>query len=491
LVNRSHLKRFSFVGFLVLFIFLSGICLHSQQPDPDKSLRYEVSVRAQLVPIFAVDSQGNPVFDLKQEEIQLYVDGKPFDIIFFKSYQLKSEEEQQVKIKSPAVKLPERINFIIIDTLISNKNTIEPARAIVWEIIKRASAREVFVILESNQITGFQYVVGPEKNKKKLAEALEKIEKRYMRRRVHFNAWMINFSDPPEMTGRLMELEMLRAIRERQKYQSDMSQFAHSLQQLKYALKTTTLPKTVYLISAGHMEDMLGKNPITYLRFLEDAAKAVNYGGSLFYLINPLKQKAPGKGTALKFMSDAVGGKFISDTSIPNVVSQIKRNTSAYYELAFNPLKESGQRSQIQLKCKRKGVQLTTINYSEKGRPYNLMKNIEKKMFVLNIVNGGSWSRMVAPVKQAKYKIQNMVKTNGNPDDFKQVEVAIPPDMRNRKLHLYLVEIDANTQKADLGLVKKTVGKKENLRIRLKKNKKQYFVFIEPSIPTCIYNRVM
>ncbi len=486
-----HLKRFFFAGFLVLFFILPAVCLHGQQSDPDKSLRYEVSVRAQLVPIFAVDSQGNPVFDLKQEEIQLYVDGKPFDIIFFKSYQLKSEEEQQVQIKSPAVKLPERINFIIIDTLISNKNTMEPARAIVWEIIKRASTSEVFVILESNQITGFQYVVGPEKNKKKLSEALEKIEKRYMQRRVRFNAWMINPSDPPEMTGRLMELEMLRAIRERQKYQGDVSQFAHSLQQLKYALKTTPLPKTVYLISAGHMENMLGKNPITYLRFLEDAAKAVNYGGSLFYLINPLKQNAPGKGTALKFMSDAVGGKFISDTSIPNVVSQIKKNTSAYYELAFYPLKESGQKSRVQLKCKRKEVQLTTINYSEKGRPYHLMQSIEKKMFVLNIVNGGSWSRMVAPVKRVKYEIQDRAKAVGNPDDFRHIEVAIPPGMRNRKLHLYLVEIDANTQKADLGLVEKTVGEKEMLSIRLNTNKKQYFVFIEPSIPTCIYNRVM
>jgi hypothetical protein len=148
------------------------------------------------------------------------------------------------------------------------------------------------------------------------------------------------------------------------------------------------------------MEGMLGDNPITYLRFLEDAAKAVNYGGSLFYLINPLKQKAPGKGTALKFMSDAVGGKFISGISIPNVVSQIRKNTSAYYELAFNPAKESGQKSRVQLKCKRKGVQLTTINYSEKARPYLLMESIEKKLCVLNIVNGGSWSRMVAPEKR-------------------------------------------------------------------------------------------
>jgi hypothetical protein len=324
-----------------------------------------------------------------------------------------------------------------------------------------------------------------------LAEALKKIEKRYMRRQVRYNPWMLNDTDPHHMTLRLMGMELHRSWKEREKYQKDVSRFAHSLQQLKYALRTTTLPKTVYLISAGQMEGMLGDNPITYLRFLEDAAKAVNYGGSLFYLINPLKQKAPGKGTALKFMSDAVGGKFISGTSVKNVVSQVKKNTSAYYELAFNPAKESGQKSRVKLKCKRKGVQLTTINYSEKGRPYRLMKKIEKRLFVLNIVNGGSWSRMVAPVKQVKYKTPDTAKTPGNPDLSKYIEVVIPPEMRNRELDLYLVDIDVNTRKAAFGLVKKTVGETEKLRIKIKKDKKQYFVFIEPSTTTCIYNRVM
>ena len=114
MLARVRLERSLFVVFLVLFIFLPTMCLHSrQQVDPDKPLQYEVSVSAQLVPIFAVDSRGNPVYDLEQEEIQLYVDGKPVDIFFFNSYRLESEEKRQVQKKAPAVKLPERINFII------------------------------------------------------------------------------------------------------------------------------------------------------------------------------------------------------------------------------------------------------------------------------------------------------------------------------------------------------------------------------------------
>jgi hypothetical protein len=81
---------------------------------------------------------------------------------------------------------------------------------------------------------------------------------------------------------------------EREKYQHDIWIFSDSLKQLKYALRTITHPKTVYLVSAGPVPGAMG-NTATYYRFLEDAAKEINYGGSMFYLVNPLKQKNPAK----------------------------------------------------------------------------------------------------------------------------------------------------------------------------------------------------
>ena len=161
----------------------------------------------------------------------------------------------------------------------------------------------------------------------------------------------------------------------------------------------------MFLISGAVINVDGGENPVTYLRFLEEAAKEINYGGSLFYLINPLKQKKRGRGSDLKFMADAAGGKFISGTGMNDIVTQVKNSTSAYYELAFSPPPSAaGKKSRIEIKCKRKGVELTTIAHSEKERPYRSMKNMEKRMFVLNVINGGSWSRMTASVKQVKYK---------------------------------------------------------------------------------------
>ncbi|UCH95316.1 MAG: hypothetical protein JSV88_00335 [Candidatus Aminicenantes bacterium] len=479
MMMKRKILLFSF--FLIITLFLSG---QDQEDKLLKRLEYEVSVNAQLVPIFAMDSQGNPVYDLEKEEIELYADGKLAEIIYFARYQVEEDEEQ----------IPGRINLIILDTLISNKNTMVPAQAIVMGIIDRASPGDAFVILESNQVTGFRYVIGPEKDKKKLSEAIKKIVKHYMRRRVLLTMKLPkaeDYSDPKayELALRMYGLHYNKTQREREKYQRDIWIFSDSLKQLKYALKTITQPKTFYLISAGHIPGAMG-NTATYYRFLEAAAKAINYGGCMFYLVNPLKQKYPTGGTGLKFMADEVGGKFITGTSTEDIVKKVKKSTSAYYELAFYLEKKPDKKNRIQLKCQRKGIELITINYSERSTPYHEMKPLEKKLFALNVVNGGSWSRMVARVGKVNYKTLSNDREQSKNHQLKTIEITIPPTIRNRQLDFFLVNIDPKTQKANIGMTGKRVGKTETLRFQARANRKQYFVIIEPYQPFCIYNQV-
>jgi VWFA-related protein len=501
MLNRLNQDILLFkITLLLLSGLILGASLLSGQPqETHKDLKYELSVSAQLVPIFAVDAAGNPVYDLKKNEIILKVDGKPSKIIFFERFRLDSSKQNinpvQKKVPASTPKSPERLNFIIIDTLISNKNTMEPSRAIVMQLVAKASPGDAFVILESNQLSGFTHVVGPTKDSKEIKAGLKKLKKRYMRRRVSLTKGLpkaenATSSGEAGLFILMNDLDAHRAVKEREQYQNDILRFADSLKQLKYAMRTTSLPKTVYLLSAGQMESKIADNAITYLRFLEDAAKAINYGGAMFYVVNPLTQKKRGKGNQLKFMSDAVGGQFISGTGINDVVSQVKQNTSAYYEMAFNPQKGSGHKNSLKLVCTRNGVHLTTINYSEQPRPYSMMKEIEKKLFVLNIINGGSWSRMIAPVQRGIYKDLGQESSGKKGTQLKYIEVKIPNEIRNRKLDLYLVDVDPTTQKAAMAMVQKTVSDKEKLQVKMKHNRKQFFVIIDPQTTTCIYNQV-
>ncbi|MCP5048111.1 MAG: hypothetical protein GY940_13145, partial [bacterium] len=284
--------------------------------------------------------------------------------------------------------------------------------------------------------------------------------------------------------------------REYEKYHRDVRHFANSLTRLKYALKSTTLSKTVYLISSRPQDARMvnsnatmGETSVGYLRFLEDAAKEVNYGGSLFYVINPIpeKLKTAMKNPELRFMTDAAGGKYISGDSFPEILSKVKNSTSAYYELAFTPTAKPGEKVRVQVKCKRKGIQLTTIGNTQQDLPYHRMDTIEKQMFVLNIVNGGSWSRIAGKVKPVKFEVSqknsspvdsatsskfdtwvdpSLARMDSGPSPIKRVTVSLPPEMKNRKLHLYTVDVDSESRKATIKLVKKKV--KQHWKFRLK-----------------------
>lgn len=488
------------ISFFLTAVILPGKPPQKQEKSSQDRLTYEVSVDAHLLPVFAVDKQGNPVYDLKKEDIRLYADNKPVEIIFFTTYRLEgqttAQEKQPVSTVQAPLKPPERIVFLIIDDIISGLETIKPARTISMGIINNASPGDAFIILRSNPRTGLKYIIGPEKDKKELAKALAKLEKksimsrRRQLRRVIKEARLTVEHIPDQLKNEyeksksiLTQMAEKRARLELKQYQDDVSTYARALQNLKYALKTITLPKTVFLVSASPMEFALGELPITYYRFLEDAAKEINYGGSLFYVINPIPHKSVQQRTKMKFMTDAVDSKCIHGRNLREIANNVKKNTAAYYEIAFYPGKKAGSKSRIRLECKRNDVELTTIGFSEKGIPYRQMNKKEKQMFALNIINGGSWSRMIGKVGKIKFKkIKNQTNT---------IQVKIPPAMRNRELDLFLVHIDPNTQLAKFSLEKKVMDAKANILVPVMPNRIAYFVIIEPQTTICIYNQVI
>ena len=83
------------------------------------------------------------------------------------------------------------------------------------------------------------------------------------------------------------------------------------------------------------------------------------------------------------------------------------------------------------MECKRKNVELISVNYTEKSTPYSRMNETEKKLFALNVINGGSWSRVTAKVGKIKY----FKKADGTAgENADSIEIPLPPAMRNRPL---------------------------------------------------------
>jgi hypothetical protein len=290
-----------------------------------------------------------------------------------------------------------------------------------------------------------------------------------------------------EMVAGVMGADRYMTLMEQERYQRDVQTLSQSLEQLKYALKTINVPKTVFLISTGPVRRFMSTGSVegsvkvpTYFRFLEDAAKAINQGGSMFYTINPLMHKSKRVRTALKFMTDPVGGKCIHGTTMKEILDRVKKSTAAYYELAFYPKKKDGLINRVRLKCKRKGVQFITIGYTEKAKTYLQLNNTEKKLFALDVINRGSWSRVMTKVGKIKYNIR----------EKETIEITIPPVMRNRQVDIFLVRVDPETQKASFTIETRVLGETETLQIPFMEKQNHYFIMVEPAVPLCIYNRV-
>jgi hypothetical protein len=230
------------------------------------------------------------------------------------------------------------------------------------------------------------------------------------------------------------------------------------------------------------------------MRFFEDLqkiVKAMNEGGSVLYTINPGKfrhdEEASGE-MSLKYLAHESGGQYIAGGDVKKIVKKVKKTTAAYYELAFNAAPDLGKNVDLKIKCRREGIKINTFKQTERTKPYYRMESVEKKLFALNMVTGGNWSRMMGKVVRIKYKMLRNEKSGS--DTFVMIEVPLPKKMKDRKLDMFLVQIEPKTKKAHIELLTQAVKERANFIIRKGKNTREFFVIIEPVFAYCIYNQV-
>ncbi|UCH96764.1 MAG: hypothetical protein JSV88_07900, partial [Candidatus Aminicenantes bacterium] len=381
----------------------------------------------------------------------------------------------------------------------NSKSGIRNAKKLAMNLVKSGSPGDAFIILKAAPSSGLQYVIGPEKDKIKLLRELEKV---YLD-----PSWMvlvparavgrvIGFDHASaELKGQLQRMGNMEIRNTSMEYRSTVRRFGRTLQDLKYALRTIRLPKTVFLVS-GAVQEIAGdihgysqsmQHIYNYYDSMKKAAIAINKGGSLLYMVNPIPEKHRIK-KAINIMSKISNAKCIHASDINDVLKKIKNNTAAYYEVAFAVTPQLGENFRINVKCKRKGVRLNSLRYGEKAKSYTQMEEMQKKLFALNVVTGGSWSRMVGKVKTTMY--QTLEEITKKKTIIKKISVPIPDQLKDRKADIFVLNVDPATLKADIEMVQRVVNEKETIEVKAQTGKKQYIVIVEPEKTYCIFNQV-
>jgi hypothetical protein len=517
-----------------LIIIGLGLCgLLPVFPQVHEPIKHEVSVSRMLIPFYAYDSDGNPVYDLKKEELQLYINGKQVEITDFNRTVFEYDWETTKKVTerkiTPAPPVQERTVFLVIDTMFNSFYGIKRAKKICNELIdsNSFSPGSQFVIMENSLFGGLKLIGGPEKDKKKLKKFLGKISRlpESISRESGDDIAVRNFKRDSSSSNRVAEKIERWHQKEKVKF------FCSFLSQLKYSLEAINQPKLVFLVSEG-IEEILfyESNPYIKEHIVSDTSmvdqlkklvKEINEGGSLMYTIYSGRPKlyktmhdtAPaGKGgggegsdhgddftldqmnilpfvrgsgvSSLKDIAVGSGAKFYDDVS-ERIVKEIHNSTAAYYELAFVPKTDPGSAMGVKIKCKRKGIRIDSILQAKTDIDYINMKKIQKKVFAINVALKRSWAHTTRNTGEALYWWEDSQKKN--------ILVKMPKEMNGRLVDVFFVWFDKDFTNPYITMKSRKVKDIETIAIKQKKmdkNRLLYFVIVEPQSTQCIYNQV-
>jgi VWFA-related protein len=503
--------KINFFKILLLFLIIGGVWwIHSAVYGQDhQKLEYDVAVSARIVPVFAVDEKGNPVYDIKKDEIFFYVNGKP---VSFRFERFTFRERPGISVSQPVTSLLQRepavseLNpaemsrraiFLIFDSTFNSREGLRRSKKIAARLFQNKSPGDDFILLENTPGGGLKYITGPEDNNDKLNSALKKmnvIPERFHRRLYSKREGSIDLST----SG--VDPTAIARIGGKLRYKNFARRFTFTLRSLKYALKTISRPKIVFLISEGIQRGAILDSDTRQidgflLKNLKRVAQSVNEGGSILYTINPrkieyenLRDEDTSGELSMNLLARESGGKYFEGSDPVVVAKEIKKSTAAYYELSFTITPEMGDTQKLELQCSRPGVRIHSISRLTTEKPYLGMKPVEKKLFALNVANQGTWSRMVAKIRKVSYKMLKIEKKGKT--TIISIQVPIPAHLRTKKVDIFMIRTGKKDDNIDFGFNRKTAGDIEILTFEKKMKRKHFFVIIEPTTPYCIYNKL-
>jgi hypothetical protein len=455
LSRKKRCSLYAVPGFVLLFMLLglqNVLPLRAQEQAHDP-LEYEVSVKVLSVPFVAVDHRGMPVFDLKAEELKLFVNGNPTDIYTLQGITVQgadavapkgesaveTEDAENLVHRLPLHVIP-RMNVMLVDVVFNTYSGLEYTKDVIREIASKAGPNELFLLLEV-EMGGLKYVLGPEPAGERLEHHIEKLKK--TPQKVTYTRF--HYAESGMEHGTMMARR------------NTISMYQDAFNQLKRALKTYEGPKVTYLFSEGFAAQIHGMGSAK--RIMNDIKEKVHQGGSVM-------QRIPTGGLKPEF--------------VKGYAAWAKTSTSAYYEIFFKPEPGSEKELKLDIKCSRRGIRINAAGVKEKEKPYHKRSKQDKKIFAVAVASGLNLSHREEMVVEVPFKT---LKENGK---TMTVDIQLPAKLKNRNLDMFIIGFDEKYEGVDVLYSEKNIQSAVTVEVKQKKDRHHYFVLlVEPSTSQC------
>ncbi len=450
-----------------------------QEREEHQPIVESVEINWWQVPIFAVDGDGNPITDLQETDIEVWLNNRRVETFSFykrtftatqpKEAAQEKPLEKEKEIPRPPTPLKKNILFLLFDVSMSGISCTQRSKDIAQQMIARAEPGTPFVILTIEPFKGLTYIFGPSEDKKALAENLEKkVMGKPNERLVDYKKFFY-FPQEGERRGGGTQQE----IGEKEKrgldvqvsayYRKKAESLLESFETLYLIFNTLRDNKFVYFFTQGisnAIAETAWGERTRYNSRLEKAANLLGRCGAVLFIVNPLGVHDAGElitefrdandpdvaGTAtsaldkekslsgedwLRYMAKESGGKYLEgvDKEIVGTLEQMHR---AYYEISFPDLPGlEGAARDIAVKPKRKGVLIHSLRSLEKNKPYAEMNPMEKEILVINLVAQNPLLKTILSVQPAR--VTEIKKTKNRV----VYTLILPGEFLNRHLEVY------------------------------------------------------
>ncbi len=384
--------------------------------DPPPRVEDTVAVDLRTVPFFAVDAAGQPVFDLRADEIELRLDGRPIAIDTLDRQRLDGE----VPAVKPgggavAVTAQPREVYLVVDQAFLSFPGLRETRRMAAAVAGAFQPGDRLLLVVNDAERGFQIVLGPVAGdaggQRQLRQQLDKLQPRVDRLRTDPGLPPIIYAGPIgeqvhnayEAGGSLMKAE----------YRSAAEQLADSLRLFALQLARTGTPKVVVLFSPGLDSQLYFEGEIGFVGVGSDgdalkahvdlrragpivqrfqpAFKALAASGANFFLMNPDASRVDGR-DMLEQMRHEVGGVLLDRATPAKLVRELRAQTAAYYVAGFYADDATKLGSAVEVVVKRDGVRALAPRGVRTPRPWKTLDEDERKLTVLDIVHRGKFA---------------------------------------------------------------------------------------------------
>jgi VWFA-related protein len=392
-----------------------------------------VDVEIKIVPFYAVDEAGKPVFDLKQDEIELRVDGKAVPLDSFDSPaapQPAATVEAKATLSAPASvavaggdgvnHAPARRHVVLLfDTAFSRVAGFQKAQTLARTMVQDAPESDLLYLLVHDFKSGLKQELGPlnadAEGKAKMIERIRTLKPEIGQLDAHaeMSVELVDRGVQKNGIPKGQNSAIYNALRTNSQGQLESTArgLSDAMQELADQFARIREPKLFVFLSQGIDPVLYWEGSDVGLQFstLPFAhIKSYQFHGlhglydkplqqladsgamSLFVNLDDKGAKTDYMDTSMQHMALNSGGLYLGGVDAGQMARKVSNSTAAYYEAGFylTDQTRAASRARIEIVVKRPGVETWSAGALKTRETYRGLSAEARRMLIVDLIEG-------------------------------------------------------------------------------------------------------